>query len=128
MLLQKRTDTRVAGICSMLKSIYLFTTTPTSHTHRFYPLPLATPASYSPHQLATLINSTHSPQLSSILLTCTKFNYIRSVVDEYNPPCVIKSVFASANVFKTLLSDIAAQKMDISWRTRYARQEIDKHT
>ena len=49
MLLQKRTDTRGVGISSMRKSIYLLTTTPTSHTHRFHPLPLATPTSCSPH-------------------------------------------------------------------------------
>ena len=48
---------------------YLLTTTPTSHTHRFHPLPLATPTSCSPHPLATPIHSTHSPQLLSILLT-----------------------------------------------------------
>ena len=33
----------------MRKSIYLLTTTPSSHTHRFHPLPLATPTSCSPH-------------------------------------------------------------------------------
>ena len=38
MLLQKRTDTRGVGISSMRKSIYLLTTTPSSHTHRFHPL------------------------------------------------------------------------------------------
>ena len=38
MLLQKRTDTRGVGLSSMMKSIYLLTTTPTSHTHRFHPL------------------------------------------------------------------------------------------
>ena len=38
MLLQKRTDTRGVGISSMRKSIYLLTTTPTSHTHTFHPL------------------------------------------------------------------------------------------
>ena len=67
MLLQKITDTRGVGISNMRKSIYLLTTTPTSHTHRFHPLPLATPTSCSPHPLATPIHSTHSPQLSSIL-------------------------------------------------------------
>ena len=67
MLLQKRTDTRGVGISSMRKSIYLLTTTPSSHTHRFHPLPLATPASCSPHPLVTPIHSTHSSQLSSIL-------------------------------------------------------------
>ena len=56
MLLQKSTDTRGVVISSMRKSIYLLKTTPSSHTHRFHPLPLATP-----------IHSTHSPQLSSIL-------------------------------------------------------------
>ena len=63
---EKRTDTRGVGISSMRKSIYLLTTTPSSHTHRFHPLPLATLASCSPHPLATPIHSTHSPQLSSI--------------------------------------------------------------
>ena len=33
-----RTDTRGVGISSMRKSIYLLTTTPTSHTHTFHPL------------------------------------------------------------------------------------------
>ena len=60
MLLQKRTDTRGVGISSMRKSIYLLTTTPTSHTHRFYPLPLATPTSCSPHPLAIPIHSSHT--------------------------------------------------------------------
>ena len=41
--------------------LYLFITTPSSHTHRFHPLPLATPTC-SPHPLATPIHSTHSPQ------------------------------------------------------------------
>ena len=56
----------------MRKSIYLLTTTPSSHTHRFHPLPLATPTSCSPHPLATPIHSTHSPQLSSILYNLWK--------------------------------------------------------
>ena len=56
----------------MRKSIYLLTTTHSSHTHRFHPLPLATPTSCSPHPLATPIHSTHSPQLSSILLTLSR--------------------------------------------------------
>ena len=43
MLLQKRTDTRGVGISSMMKSIYLLTTTPTSHTH----LLLTTPTSHT---------------------------------------------------------------------------------
>ena len=62
MLLQKSTDTRGVGISSMRKSIYLCTNTtkPSSHTHRFHPLPLATPTSCSPHPLATPIHSTHS--------------------------------------------------------------------
>ena len=58
MLLQKRTDTRGVGISSMRKSI-----SPYNHTHRFHPLPLATPASCSPHPLATPIHSTHSQKL-----------------------------------------------------------------
>ena len=67
MLLQKSTDKIGVGISSMRKSIYLLKTTPSSHTYRFHPLPLATPTSCSPHPLATPIHSTHSPQLSSIL-------------------------------------------------------------
>ena len=81
MLLQKRTDTRGVGISSTRKSIYLLTTTPSSHTHRFHPLPLATPTSCSPHPLATPIHSTHSPQLSSILLTCAKFKVWMTIVE-----------------------------------------------
>ena len=81
MLLQKRTDTRGVGISSMRKSIYILTTTPSSHTHRFHPLPLATPASCSPHPLATPIDSTHSPQLSSILLTCAKLKVWMTIVE-----------------------------------------------
>ena len=65
----------------MRKSIYLLTTTPSSHTHRFHPLPLATPTSCSPHLLATPIHSTHSPQLSSILLTCAKFKVWMTIVE-----------------------------------------------
>ena len=80
MLLQKRKDTRGVGISSMRKSIYLLTTTP-SHTHRFHPLPLATPASCSPHPLSTPIHSTHSPQLTSILLTCAKFKVWMTIVE-----------------------------------------------
>ena len=81
MLLQKSTDTRGVGISSMRKSIYLLKTTPSSHTHRFHPLPLATPTSCSPHPLATPIHSTHSPQLSSILLTCAKFKVWMTIVE-----------------------------------------------
>ena len=81
MLLQKSTDTRGVGISSMRKSIYLLKTTPSSHTHRFHPLPLATPTSCSPHPLATPIHSTHSPQLSSILLTLHKFKVWMTIVE-----------------------------------------------
>ena len=81
MLLQKRTDTRGVGISSMRKSTYLLRTTPSSHTHRFHPLPIATPASCSPHSLATPIHSTHSPQLSSTLLTCAKFKVWITIVE-----------------------------------------------
>ena len=65
----------------MRKSIYLLKTTPSSHTHRFHPLPLATPTSCSPHPLVTPIHSTHSPQLSSILLTCAKFKVWMTIVE-----------------------------------------------
>ena len=70
MLLQKSTDTRGVGISSMRKYIYLLKTTPSSHTHRFHPLPLATP-----------IHTTHSPQLSSILLTLHKFKVWMTIVE-----------------------------------------------
>ena len=54
MLLQKRTDTRGVGISSMRKSIYILTTTPSSHTHRFHPHP---PANHTHrfHPLTTII-------------------------------------------------------------------------
>ena len=52
----------------MRKSIYLFTTIPSSHTHRFHPLPLATP----------ILHSTNSPQLSSILLLVPYFELCTS--------------------------------------------------
>ena len=78
MLLQKSTDTRGVGISSMRKSIYLLKTTPSSHTHRFHLHPLATPTSCS---LATPIHSTHSPQLSSILLICAKFKVWMTIVE-----------------------------------------------
>ena len=65
----------------MRKFIYLLTTTPSSHTHRFHPLPLVTPTSCSPHPLATPIHSTHSPLLSSILLTCAKFKVWMTIVE-----------------------------------------------
>ena len=81
MLLPKSTDTRGVGISSMRKSIYLLKTTPSSHTHRFHPLPLATPTSCSPHPLATPIHSTHSPQLSSILLTLHKLKVWMTIVE-----------------------------------------------
>ena len=59
----------------MKKSIYLLTTTPSSHTHRFHPLPLATPTSCSsPHPLATPIHSTHST-------ICTKFKVWMTIVE-----------------------------------------------
>ena len=69
MLLQKRTDTRGVGISRMRKSIYLLTTTPSSHTHRFHPLPLATPSSCSPHPYIppTLHNCHPYFELSHIL-------------------------------------------------------------
>ena len=81
MLLPKSSDTRGVGISSMRKSIYLLKTTPSSHTHRFHPLTLATPTSCSPHPLATPIHSTHSPQLSSILLTCATLKVWMTIVE-----------------------------------------------
>ena len=59
MLLQKRTDTRGIGISNMRKSI----------------------TSLQPHPLATPIHSTHSQQLSSILLTCAKFKVWMTIVE-----------------------------------------------
>ena len=54
---------------------------PYNHTQRFHPLPLATPTSCSAHPLATPTHSTHSPQLSSILLTCAKFKVRMTIVE-----------------------------------------------
>ena len=51
---------------SMRKSIYLLTTTPSSHTRLL---------------LTTPIHSTYSPQLSSILLTCAKFKVWMTIVE-----------------------------------------------
>ena len=55
----------------MGKYIYLLTTTPASHTHRFHPHrpPANHTHRFHPLPLATPIHSTHSPQSSSILLT-----------------------------------------------------------
>ena len=65
----------------MRKSIYLLTITPSSHTHRFHPLLLATPTFCSPHQLVTPIHSTHSPQLPSILRTLHKLKVWMTIVE-----------------------------------------------
>ena len=53
MLLQKGTDTRGVRISSLMKSIYLLTTTPTSHTR----LLLTTPTSHTHtfHPLSTIV-------------------------------------------------------------------------
>ena len=77
LLLQKRTDTRGVGISSTRKSIYLLTTTPSSHTHRFHPLPLATPASCSPHPY--IPHSLHNCHL--YFLTCAKFTVWMTIVE-----------------------------------------------
>ena len=61
----------------MKKSIYILTTTPSSHTHRFHPLPLATPTSCSPHPLATPIHSTHS----TIAIHTLNFPQVKSMDD-----------------------------------------------
>ena len=84
MLLQKRTDTRGVGISNNIEEIlYLFTTTPTNCTHRFHPHP--PPANHThrfhPLPLDTPIHSSHSPQLSSILLTCTKLKVWMTIVE-----------------------------------------------
>ena len=72
MLLQKGTDTRGVGI-SRRKSIYLLTTTPSSRTHRFHPLPLATP-----------IHSSHTHTfhpLSTIVIHTLNFAQVKSMDD-----------------------------------------------
>ena len=62
----------------MRKSIYLLTTTPSSQ------IP-PTPTSHTYLQLTTPIHSTHSLQLSSILLTCAKFKVWMTIVESgYN--------------------------------------------
>ena len=68
MLLQKRTDTRGVGISSMRKSIYLLTTTPTSHTD----LLLTIPTSYTHtfHPLSTIV--IHTFNLCKVQARCPK--------------------------------------------------------
>ena len=79
MLLQKGTDTRGVGISSMRKSIYLLTTTPGSHTHRFHPLPLATLTSCSPHPLYSHTHTFHP--LSTIVIHTLNFAQVKSMDD-----------------------------------------------
>ena len=55
MLLQKRTDTRGVGISNMRKSIYLLTTTPSSHTHGFHPHPPPANHTHRFHPLSTIV-------------------------------------------------------------------------
>ena len=55
MLLQKRADTRGVGISNMSKSIYLLTTTPTSHTHRFHPHPPPANHTHAFHPVSTIV-------------------------------------------------------------------------
>ena len=82
MLLQKSTDTRGVGISSMRKSIYLLKTTPSSHTHRFHPLPLATPTSCSPHPLTTPTSHTHTfHPLSTIVIHTFNLCKVQSLDD-----------------------------------------------
>ena len=58
----------------MRKSIYLLTTTPSSHTHRFHPLPLATPTSFSPHPLSTIvIHTLNFAQVKSMGVNCEEW-------------------------------------------------------
>ena len=68
---------------NMRKSIYLLTTTPTSHTHIFHthPPPANHTDSFYPLLLATPIHFTHSPQLSSILLSCAKLKVWMTIVE-----------------------------------------------
>ena len=66
----------------MRKSIYLLTTTPSSHTHRFHPLPLATPASCSPHPLVTPTSHTHTfHPLSTIVIHTFNLCKVQSMDD-----------------------------------------------
>ena len=96
MLLQKRTDTRGVGISNMNIPPYNHThrfhshPPPANHTHRFHPLPLATPASCSPHPLATPIHSTLSTivihtlnlcKVQSMDDNCAKFKVWMTIVD-----------------------------------------------
>ena len=57
-LLQKRTDTRGVGISNMTKSIYLLTTTPNSHIHRFHLHPLPAHHTHTFHPLSTIVINT----------------------------------------------------------------------
>ena len=91
----------------MRKSIYLLKTTPSSHTHRFHPLPLTTPTSCSPHPLATPIHSTHSPQLSSILLTCAQVCVYTALKNYYIVRITLRTihVFISEFSFRRYLKE-----------------------
>ena len=64
----------------MRKSIYLLTTTPSSHTHKFHPLPLATPPSCSPHRLPAHHTHTFHP-LSTIVIHTFNLYKVQSMDD-----------------------------------------------
>ena len=82
MLLQNRADTRGVGISNMRKSIYLLTTTPTSHTHRFYPHPPPANHTHRFQQLLlatpTSITHTYHP-LSTIVIHTFTFAQVQSM-------------------------------------------------
>ena len=66
----------------MRKSIYLLKTTPSSHTHRFHPLPLATPTSHTHLLLTTPTSHTHTfHPLSTIVIHTFNLCKVQSMDD-----------------------------------------------
>ena len=66
----------------MRKSIYLLTTTPTSPTHRFHPLPLSTPTIHTHLLLTTPTSHTHTfHPLSTIVIHTFNLCKVESMDD-----------------------------------------------
>ena len=110
MLLQKSTNTRGVGISSMRISIYLLTTTPSSHTHRFHPL--ATPTSCSPHPLATPIHSTHSTIVIHTLNFAQVFAQVKSMDDNCGEWVECMGVASGWNLWVWLLDVVVRRYID----------------
>ena len=92
MLLQKITDTKGVGISNMRKSIYILTTPPASHTHRFHPHP--SPANYTHrfHPLPLAMHAGALPEQVVRLLMC-------------DSACACKCIPSQKNVAILVFSD-----------------------